>query len=335
MKDMSYNILWMDDDFGIKKSMDDLYNNAKKDKRYQIFKITKCRNYAELEVHLSGKQKYQAVILDVLGYLSDDSQNLDQQAFFKAFELLSSKHIITKIFTGDPDTTKGGTLSFFKAKGLKEGKDYFYKANDYMPLFKVLKEELDAKMHLYKNFEFVLDMIEKNYIDDTNFERITHLLKDYNKNDLSIDDKLYLRLLLQDILENLVYKDPSSRTKYQFIKEEDLYKNKNFKPSSEEGRFGCLCNWFCSKLDNYSDDSKYKIIRDEGIKLEVYYIRPFIQFLWNTCNDMVHNKGEATQKIKYLLGNYMKTVYIAFFVITEWYYRHREHYNSITSCQQN
>lgn len=321
----------MDDEFGTPR-MDEMYEAfekaQKEKKRFDNIEVTRCRFIGELKDYMEDEDsEFSAVILDVVGPESEENLgDLTQYPFYQAAELLKDKDVILKVFSGDPDyAVTRGAIYFMKTQlKWEEGRDIFYKQDDYHQLFRQLSIDLEEKLGLFKSRPHLLDMFRtgRKYLPAVNKERITKLLAAYVEGDTCFTDKQYLRDLLQDVLESFVYTDGSRKRPYQFIKDETvMFNNKKdnkhvYVPKGSMGRLGALASRF------------YNIDKNQTAKFDKMRALPgdVIQLLVNACNKFDHcNDYYPAELPDYMsMKEYMNTIYTGFLSVLSWYYNMRE-----------
>lgn len=322
---MKYKVLWLDDDFESGIGVEDTYRKITLDKEFnETFTITKCSNYDMFKNYLS-EDHFDAVILDIYGYTDESTCDKSVNGFTKAIDFIRDKDIITKIYTGDPGElgTKGGLITFIKNDQNLNDKDIFYKSGYYKDLFRCLKDDLEKKMHLYKQHPYIREIIVNNYLGDDSKNYIDQLLESkYNKVSIYNINSANLRSLLQNILESLVYTNTSSRRNYQLISEQKVGTDQG-----TPGRLGCLARLFWKDKDSID-----KTDLDSDEVLELKCITDIIQVLYNACNKFNHSSGNKNSRnlydaIKYFADEYLEVVYNGFFVLLSWYCNHRKRHS--------
>lgn len=317
---MKYKVLWLDDEFGIPR-MDDVYDDIIEGGEYEDFEITICNQEREMET-LFKDDLYQAVILDVIAPSNGGPET--SYPFIKAMQFLDDKDVVVKVYSGNPSVSDDSAMQMIVDRGWREGKDFFWKQYGCRPLFDSLREDLKEETFLYKNREYLLDMFssEKKYLTSEDQVRVRQLLKANYYGEAELKGKEFLRPLLHDILESLVYRDEYYRESYQFIPETVITNSRGYIQRKEQGRFGTLCRLFWNNekiarnhfLRFYPEKSAGSIILVEDI----------IQVACNACNKIDHVEDYEDELDCFSKADYMKTIYSSFFTILSWYYHHRE-----------
>lgn len=317
---MKYKVLWLDDEFGIPK-MDDVYDDIIEGGEYEDFEITICNQEREMET-LFKDDLYQAVILDVIGPSNGGPET--SYPFIKAMQFLDDKDVVVKVYSGNPSVSDDSAMQMIVDRGWREGKDFFWKQYGCRPLFDSLREDLKEETFLYKNREYLLDMFssEKKYLSNNDQVRVRQLLK-ANWSCISefSEVKAFMRPLLHNIMENLVYSHEDYREPYQFIPDKLIVDTKgNYVPIKSQGRFGSVCAFFWKGEAKKNYIKYYPKEKENSIEL----LKDIIQVACNICNKLDHVEDYEDCKEYFSRDDYMKVVFNSFFTILSWYYHHRE-----------
>lgn len=312
---MKYNVLWLDDEFGIKNGrMESMFSGFLEDQKnglFDSFIVERCTTSTEMRSILEqNKQLYQAVILDVFGK-TDDCQDVDDIAFYEMMDYLSMTDCVVKVFSGEFALRGHSVENYLKTRGLVKDQDYFEKDQDYESLFVSLKKDLDNRLHLYQGYPELFELFVKGYLLAEDKPRMDKLLEDFKEQNTDPFGKGYIRELLQGMMERLVYYEDDSKGK-RLIKNGDI--------KQQKGRFGDLFRYlsYGRSFGGIKNDHDHPIV-PKDICPEP--IKNAIQYLGNVANILEHPKdkeGDALNKPYYL--TLMPGVYSIMIEVLLWYY---------------
>ena len=323
---MKYNVLWLDDHFGIPNDpMEILFSNfvsSQKNGRYSLFNVDRCQTAAEMKSLISQDEcRYQAVILDVFGK-SDDQQITDSaKPFFEMLNFLKQRELCVLVFSGELTKDNNRTvIDLFEADGWKEGREYFYKHLGYQRLFKQLQIDLEEKLHRYKSFPELLALFTKGYLPLPDKKRVDQLLDDYNNMNTDSMGKGYIRDLLQGMMETLVYYD--GRKEGKKLIDNDLL-------SPQRGRFGDLFKAFSygrlsgrDRHQGHPNSNQNPIV---PLSICPDPIKNAIQYLGNMANLLDHGKDQLEDVFdKPYYSTMMLGVYPSLIEVLRWFYYYME-----------
>ena len=312
---MKYNVLWLDDEFGIKNSqMESTFSDFIEDQKnglFDSFVVERCTTSTEMRYKLDqNKQLYQAVILDVFGK-TDDCQDVDDRSFFEMMDYLSMTDCVVKVFSGEFSFRGHSVENYLKSKGLVKGQDYFEKDGDYESLFVSLKNDLDNRLHLYQGYPELYELFVKGYLLPEDKTRMDSLLEDFKSQNTDPSEKSYIRELLQGMMERLVYYEDESIGK-RLIKNVDI--------KQHNGRFGDLFRYlsYGRSFGGIKNDHDHPIV---PIKICPEPIKNAIQYLGNVANILEHQKdngGDVLKKPYY--STLMMGIYSLMIEVLLWFY---------------
>lgn len=318
---MKYNVLWLDDHFGIPNDpMEILFSSfvsSQKNGRYSLFNVERCQTAAEMKSLISQDEcRYQAVILDVFGK-SDDQQITDSaKPFFEMLSFLKQRELCVLVFSGELTKDNNRTvIDLFEADGWQEGREYFYKHLGYQRLFKQLQIDLEEKLHRYKPFPELLALFTKGYLHLSDKKRMDQLLDDYNNKNTDTLGKGYIRDLLQSMIETLVYTDGQKEGK-KLIDNDllspklrrfgDLFKALSYGRLGREGNHG--------HPNSFTDPYVPESICPAPIKNAV-------QYLGNMANLLDHGKDKSEEVFDQpYYSTMMLGIYPSLIEVLRWYY---------------
>jgi len=192
---MSYNVLWIDDDYKIQK---DFIGQAEQED-IDIFPFESHEEgIADL---IKRTDFYHAVILDakVKKGKNDTVTGLAglTASRDKLIEINKDGYLPYFIFTGQPDYVDAAWFSESFGR-------YFIKAKDNDVLFQAIKDEVDNKEEfiLAKEYKQAFDVCTESYIGIDNQKHLMQILKSIRNPNEKFDDELYftqLRIILESL----------------------------------------------------------------------------------------------------------------------------------------
>ena len=321
MEKISFNVLWMDDEWG-NPQMDGYYNDYKDlqtDGHYINIDITKCMNFDELKTMIEdGHKQYHAVILDVMGYLNADQQNVPiSRPFLSACRFLEEKKIKIIPFTANERSADNndvkGMFEDFKLKP-------HYKDDGIEEVLKELDSFFSKRYHLYKGFPELLSLFNNNYMSVKWQTTVENVIKELNEFNKLPDIDLYhsMRESLKSMLEEITSK--KNNDDYWLI-------NNNYKKlkGDPNGRFGRLCDyisfWYLEKSRDQFLVSKKSCPSE---------IKSAISFLRVMLNAGTHNGEKPEEDRVEVFDNdnlsqllMKRSVCSAYLLVLKWYYDYR------------
>lgn len=206
-------VLWLDDDFasvtlnddeGVQLRKKNFQDTAEDAFEYNI-DYDPALDLKEFVQKLEEENHYDAVILDILGLNPEDST--DETIMYKAVEYIKGYHgLLCYVFSNNIESHKGFLETHLSGK-------YFEKRHS-SDLFNKVKEDIDSNSSYFMGREYILESVQKGWIDRTiKNSFLDKLMKTYINHEIDTPHGNDMRNVVVPMLERIVKefeKDPAN-----------------------------------------------------------------------------------------------------------------------------